>query len=194
MCLVGLGVAAKAAFSVSSCFALMVVRGPLRFVPPGVFSSFAPPEFIVSLLLLPLTLEFELALVPFGGPELEPEWRWVRGGLLVEGAPLSLSTLESRSLRALSPSGPKPSPRSSRSLPSEGELAVKIPADNKFSVTHKKLHVQNNFNEFHFQMFKRKISFNLKTSLIEIHNCRIFFILSTLFPNKNIHLMKYISI
>lgn len=29
----GFGVAAKAAFSVSSCFALMVVRGPRRFVP-----------------------------------------------------------------------------------------------------------------------------------------------------------------
>lgn len=177
MCLVGLGVAAKAAFSVSSCFALMVVRGPLRFVPPGVFSSFAPPEFIVSLLLLPLTFEFELALVPFGGPELEPEWRWVRGGLLVEGAPLSLSTLESRSLRALSPSGPKPSPRSSRSLPSEGELAVKIPADNKCSVTNKKSRAK----QFHFQMFKRKImnkSFKSKKCL-EIHRCRTFRFLST---------------
>lgn len=42
MCLVGLGVAANAAFSVSSCFALIVVRGPLRFVP-GVFSSFPDP-------------------------------------------------------------------------------------------------------------------------------------------------------
>lgn len=40
---VGFGVAAKAAFSVSSCFALMVVRGPRRFVPPGWFSSFPTP-------------------------------------------------------------------------------------------------------------------------------------------------------
>ena len=31
--------AAKAAFSVSSCLALMVVRGPLLLVPPGWFSS-----------------------------------------------------------------------------------------------------------------------------------------------------------
>lgn len=31
MCLVGFGVDAKAAFSVSSCLALMVVRGPRRF-------------------------------------------------------------------------------------------------------------------------------------------------------------------
>ena len=41
ICLVGLGVAANAAFKVSSCFALIVVRGPLRLVPPGWFSSFA---------------------------------------------------------------------------------------------------------------------------------------------------------
>lgn len=33
MCRVGLGVAAKAAFNVSSCLALIVVRGPLRFAP-----------------------------------------------------------------------------------------------------------------------------------------------------------------
>lgn len=40
MCLVGLGVAANAAFSVSSCLALMVVRGPRRF-PPRFWSSFS---------------------------------------------------------------------------------------------------------------------------------------------------------
>lgn len=44
ICLVGLGVWLKAFFRVSSCFALIVVLGPLRLVP-GVFSSFpAPPE------------------------------------------------------------------------------------------------------------------------------------------------------
>ena len=37
MCRVGFGVAAKAALRISSCFALMVVRGPLRF-PFGPFS------------------------------------------------------------------------------------------------------------------------------------------------------------
>ena len=37
MCLVGFGVAANAAFKISSCFALMVVRGPLR-LPFGPFS------------------------------------------------------------------------------------------------------------------------------------------------------------
>lgn len=46
MCLVGLGVAANAAFSVSSCFALIVVRGPRLFVP-GVFSSFPDPVRLV---------------------------------------------------------------------------------------------------------------------------------------------------
>ena len=34
MCLVGFGVALNAAFSVSSCFAFIVVRGPLLFVQP----------------------------------------------------------------------------------------------------------------------------------------------------------------
>lgn len=43
MCLVGLGVAAKAFLSVSSCLALIVVRGPRLLVPPGAFSSFADP-------------------------------------------------------------------------------------------------------------------------------------------------------
>lgn len=38
MCLVGFGVAANAAFSVSSCLALMVVRGPRRF-PTALCSS-----------------------------------------------------------------------------------------------------------------------------------------------------------
>lgn len=41
MCLVGLGVVAKADFNVSSCFALMVVLGPRLLVPPGWFSSLA---------------------------------------------------------------------------------------------------------------------------------------------------------
>ena len=34
MCLVGLGVWLKASLRISSCLALMVVRGPRRFVPP----------------------------------------------------------------------------------------------------------------------------------------------------------------
>lgn len=33
MCRVGLGVAAKAAFKVSNCFALIVVLGPRRLAP-----------------------------------------------------------------------------------------------------------------------------------------------------------------
>lgn len=41
MCLVGLGVAAKADLSVSSCFALIVVLGPLLFVAPCASSCFA---------------------------------------------------------------------------------------------------------------------------------------------------------
>ena len=41
---VGLGVAANAAFSVSSCFALIVVRGPRRLAPSGI----APPLIAVS--------------------------------------------------------------------------------------------------------------------------------------------------
>ena len=49
---VGLGVAAKAAFSVSSCLALMVVRGPLRLAP----------RFWSSFSLLPPSLSDTLAL------------------------------------------------------------------------------------------------------------------------------------
>lgn len=40
MCLVGFGVAAKAAFRVSSCLAFIVVRGPRRF-PTALCSSFS---------------------------------------------------------------------------------------------------------------------------------------------------------
>lgn len=40
MCLVGFGVAANAAFRVSSCLAFMVVRGPRRF-PTALCSSFS---------------------------------------------------------------------------------------------------------------------------------------------------------
>ncbi len=54
MCLVGLGVAANAAFSTSSCFALMVVRGPLR-LPPRFWSSFS---------LLPASLSDKFAISP----------------------------------------------------------------------------------------------------------------------------------
>lgn len=48
----GLGVAAKAAFNVSSCLALMVVRGPLRLAP----------RFWSSFSLLPPSLSDTLAL------------------------------------------------------------------------------------------------------------------------------------
>lgn len=47
MCLVGFGVAAKAAFSVSNCLALMVVRGPRRF-PTAPCSSFSLPHASLS--------------------------------------------------------------------------------------------------------------------------------------------------
>lgn len=47
MCLVGFGVAANAAFSVSSCLALMVVRGPRRF-PTAPCSSFSLPHASLS--------------------------------------------------------------------------------------------------------------------------------------------------
>lgn len=46
MCLVGFGVAAKAAFNVSSCLALIVVRGPLLFAP-------APPGRLLPIRLMP---------------------------------------------------------------------------------------------------------------------------------------------
>lgn len=49
---VGLGVAAKAAFNVSSCLALIVVRGPLRLAP----------RFWSSFSLLPPSLSDTLAL------------------------------------------------------------------------------------------------------------------------------------
>lgn len=52
MCLVGLGVAAKAALRVSSCLALMVVRGPRRLVP----------EFCSSFSLLVVSLSDEVEL------------------------------------------------------------------------------------------------------------------------------------
>jgi hypothetical protein len=47
ICRVGFGVAANAAFSVSSCFALIVVRGPLRFVPGVPELSSAPDNVVV---------------------------------------------------------------------------------------------------------------------------------------------------
>lgn len=57
MCRVGLGVAAKAAFSVSSCFALIVVRGP-RLLVPGVELSSAPDKLVVVVMPAgPLLLE-----------------------------------------------------------------------------------------------------------------------------------------
>lgn len=54
MCRVGFGVATNAAFNVSSCLALMVVRGPLRFVDEFC-SSF-------SLLLVSLSEDVELSV------------------------------------------------------------------------------------------------------------------------------------
>lgn len=47
MCRVGFGVAANAAFRVSSCLALMVVRGPRRF-PTALCSSFSLPHTSLS--------------------------------------------------------------------------------------------------------------------------------------------------
>lgn len=46
MCLVGLGVCEKAVFSISSCLALIVVRGPRRFdpAPPSPLPPPAPPS------------------------------------------------------------------------------------------------------------------------------------------------------
>jgi len=54
MCRVGFGVATNAAFKVSSCLALMVVRGPRRFVHEFC-SSF-------SLLLVSLSEDVELSV------------------------------------------------------------------------------------------------------------------------------------
>lgn len=75
MCRVGFGVSENACFSVSSCFALIVVRGPLLFVP-GVFSSLPTEPVLVpgAVLLDPLVKPVELVLVfvdpivPLGEP------------------------------------------------------------------------------------------------------------------------------
>lgn len=75
ICRVGFGVSEKACFSVSSCFALIVVRGPLLLVP-GVFSSLPAPlvpgavaadpfvKEVLALLFVPPTDPS----VPFGEP------------------------------------------------------------------------------------------------------------------------------
>lgn len=62
---VGLGVAAKAALSVSSCLALMVVRGPRRFVP----------EFCSSFSLLAVSLSDEVELSVSLGSSCNGSWR-----------------------------------------------------------------------------------------------------------------------
>lgn len=73
VCLVGFGVAANAALSVSNCLALIVVRGPL-LLPPTVFSSgvllslFSCPEWLLS----PSMLESFSMVVVFMGPLLSP--------------------------------------------------------------------------------------------------------------------------
>lgn len=64
MCLVGLGVAAKAALSVSSCLTLIVVRGPLLLAPtPAVISPPVDPSF-------PLSFSFSMLLLLALGVEL----------------------------------------------------------------------------------------------------------------------------
>lgn len=62
---VGLGVAAKAALSVSSCLALMVVRGPRRFVP----------EFCSSFSLLAVSLSDDVELSVSLGSSWSGSWR-----------------------------------------------------------------------------------------------------------------------
>lgn len=62
---VGLGVAAKAALSVSSCLALMVVRGPRRLVP----------EFCSSFSLLAVSLSDEVELSVSLGSSCNGSWR-----------------------------------------------------------------------------------------------------------------------
>lgn len=64
MCRVGLGVAAKAAFRVSSCLALMVVRGPRRLAP----------RFWSSFSLLPVSLSDTLALSESLASSWEGSW------------------------------------------------------------------------------------------------------------------------
>ena len=74
MCRVGFGVSEKACFNVSSCFAFIVVLGPLLLVP-GVFSSLPTELPLVpgAVLFDPLVKPGELVLpldpmVPFGEP------------------------------------------------------------------------------------------------------------------------------
>ena len=62
---VGLGVAAKAALSVSSCLALMVVRGPRRLVP----------EFCSSFSLLAVSLSDDVELSVSLGSSWSGSWR-----------------------------------------------------------------------------------------------------------------------
>lgn len=70
MCLVGLGVAANAAFRVSSCLALIVVRGPLLFVP----------RFWSSFSLFPASLSETLALSESFASSWD--WSWKSGDKL----------------------------------------------------------------------------------------------------------------
>lgn len=62
MCRVGLGVAAKAAFKVSNCFALIVVLGPRRLAPM-LLSEWSPVLLVISLFGLSLTLLLLLFLL-----------------------------------------------------------------------------------------------------------------------------------
>ena len=65
MCRVGFGVAANAAFSVSNCLALIVVRGPLRLAPltgiPVPLSLSRPSKLVSWLLLLFMMFDASLA-------------------------------------------------------------------------------------------------------------------------------------
>jgi len=72
MCLVGFGVAANAAFSVSSCFAFMVVRGPRRF----------PPKFWSSFSLLTVSLSDKAAISVSFRTTSSWSWSWESGDKL----------------------------------------------------------------------------------------------------------------
>lgn len=72
MCRVGLGVAANAAFRVSSCLALMVVRGPRRF----------PPRFWSSFSLLTVSLSDRAAISVSFRTTSSCSWSWESGDKL----------------------------------------------------------------------------------------------------------------
>lgn len=72
ICLVGFGVATNAAFNVSSCLALMVVRGPRRF----------PPRFWSSFSLLTVSLSDRAAISVSFRTTSSCSWSWESGDKL----------------------------------------------------------------------------------------------------------------